>query len=153
MSDRWVPTPLDFCSSPSSSLPILYMRQVHLSKRNRREESSKESLNQYLDSTAINRISQRLTQKMSRGSCSLSGGNKAWWLVISTSRVIPSFFTPGTYRCFRQMKPLFLFCLLKAWRAWWAPNPDCYSADLVKMPEGHHVKLWSYKSVFLPAEQ
>lgn len=123
------------------SQSILYMRQVDLSKRNSREESSKESLNQRVASTSMSRTSQRLTQKTSRGSCSRSCGNKAWWLVISACRVIPWFFTPASFRCFRQRKYLFLFCLLQASRWWWAPNPDCYSAALVKMPEGHHVKL------------
>lgn len=122
-------------------------------KRNRRERSSKESLNQHVGSTSISWTSQRLTQKTSRGPCTLSCGNKAWQLVISACRVITWFFTPGSFRCFGQGKPFFLFCLLKACRQWWASNPDCYRAALVKMPEGHHVKLWSYKSVFLSAEQ
>lgn len=119
-----------------------------LTKLNRREESSKESLNQHVGSTSISRTSQRLNQKSSRASCSLSCGNKAWWLVISACRVIPWFFTPEYYRCFRQRKPLFLLCLLKAHKGWCAPNPDCYSAALVKTPEGHHVKLWSYNQCF-----
>lgn len=63
-----------------------------LTKRNRREESSKESINQHISSTSISRTSQRLNQKSSRASCSLSCGNKAWWLVISACRVIPWFF-------------------------------------------------------------
>lgn len=97
-ADKWVPTPLDFCSSPSG---LLYMRQVHYQKETK-EESSKESLNQQVVSTSMSRTSQRLSQKTSRGCCSLSCGNKAWWLVISACRVIPCFFTPGSFRCFKR---------------------------------------------------
>lgn len=75
-ADRWVPTSLDFCSSPPG---LLYMRQVHYQKETK-EESSKESFNQHVGSTFMSRTSQR--QKTSRGCCSLSCGNKAWWLVI-----------------------------------------------------------------------
>lgn len=102
---------------------------------------------------SISRISQRLTQKQAEDLASLACMNKALWLVISAFKVTPCLFVFSSCRCFRWRKTFFLLYLLKAHKEWWAPYPYCLSAALVKIPEGPYVKIWSYKSAFLPAEQ